>query len=142
MNTSDIAAKRAAALKLMTATGIWRDSYQPLAFRLLWRFGIDVPPPHFVAFHWTALCAGGYFAIIFGLGMWLFPVMHQGYFPMRIILVSAGCAGLIFGVGMAGYYAYGRRKHAIPLWQDFNPAKEPSQEEMGGNEQSPKNDAM
>ncbi|MFZ6755548.1 DUF6404 family protein, partial [Undibacterium sp. Dicai25W] len=39
--------KRGAALKLLESIGISRSNYAPPLVRLLWRVGIDIPPPHF-----------------------------------------------------------------------------------------------
>jgi cytosine/uracil/thiamine/allantoin permease len=53
--------------------------------------------------------------------MWLLFWSHQ-HFSIAIGLIAALGAGVLFGVFMASYYAYGRRKYGIPLWRDFNPA--------------------
>ncbi|MDP9108928.1 MAG: DUF6404 family protein [Pseudomonadota bacterium] len=42
--------KRAAALALLKKTGLTQWDYASPLFRLVWRAGIAVPPPHFVPF--------------------------------------------------------------------------------------------
>jgi hypothetical protein len=111
MNTE---AKRAAALELLASTGIWRIHYAPPIARLLWRLGINVPPPHFASFRSNVLPAGVYFGAASGLLMWYFDACSA---PIRWYLAAA--AGLLFGLWMAAYYAYGARKYAIPRWSNF-----------------------
>jgi len=117
MNTQS---KREAALKVLASTGMWRSSYAPPLLRLLWRLGFDVPPPHFGTFWSNALSMGAFFAVAWGLLMWFLFWSHQGMPPV-IAFASAGAAGVMFGFAMAGYYAYGNRKHNLPSWRDFNP---------------------
>ncbi len=117
----DALQKREAALRLLETKGISHSNYAPPAARLLWRLGFDVPPPHFAGFGATALVAGSYFGVAWGLIMWLLFWSHQ-HFSIAIGLIVALGAGVLFGVFMASYYAYGRRKYGIPLWRDFNPA--------------------
>ncbi|TXT34551.1 MAG: ybaA [Comamonadaceae bacterium] len=58
MNTST---KREAALKLLSTTGIWKSNYAPPGVKLLWRLGIDCPPPHLARF-WSVFFVCGLFA--------------------------------------------------------------------------------
>lgn len=106
--------KRAAALALLAQTGIWRSNYEPPLLRLLWRLGFDVPLPHMMSFWKNALSTGSYFSIAWGFLMWV-----QGLGNMKL-LIGAGGAGLFFGIGMASYYAYGKRKYKLPSWQDLD----------------------
>ena len=117
----DALKKREAALRLLESKGISRSNYSPPAARALWRLGIDVPPPHFASFGVTTLLLGTYFAVAWGLIMWLVFWFRRGL-PAEAGLLTAVCAGILFGLSMAGYYAYCRRKYGIPLWRDFNPS--------------------
>ena len=110
--------KRVAALKLLAATDISRGSYEPTIFRLLWRLGINVPPPHFASFWRNALFAGSFFAVGWGLLMWLLLWSRQGMAFSAATATAAG-AGLFFGLAMASYYAYGKRKYRLPSWQEL-----------------------
>ena len=107
--------QRETALRLLAETGMWRSNYAPPAARLMWRLGVNVPPPHFARFGSVALISGMYFAIAMGLFAWLATSSHQ-YSPPYHILVSACLAGLFFGLAMASYYAYGKRKYKLPSW--------------------------
>jgi len=115
----DVLKKREAALRLLESKGILRINYVPPVIRGLWRLGFDVPPPHFANFGVTALVTGSYFGVVWGLIMWLFFWSHRG-FSVKASLIEASSAGVLFGICMASYYAYGRRKYGIPMWRDFN----------------------
>lgn len=58
--------------------------------------------------------------------MWLVFTFMALLFGGREPDVSFGClaeaavsAGILFGLAMAGYYAYGRKKYNLPRWQDL-----------------------
>ena len=99
--------KREAAMKLLSATGIWPNYYAPPIVRLMWRLGLDVPPPHFGSFWGNAVVMGALFAILWGVFMWVALWSSQQHLPWPLALAGAGAAGIMFGLGMASYYAYG-----------------------------------
>lgn len=112
--------RREAALKLLAATGMRRSNYEPPILRLLWRLGfINVPPPHFAPFWACALLSGVYFCFIWGVLMWFLTWSRQGMSGSGALAASA-FAGFLFGLSMAGYYAYSRRKHGLPPWQELH----------------------
>ena len=104
MKTSE---KREAALKLLAGTGIRPSNYAPPLLRLLWCLGLDVPPPHFGSFWGNAAFMGAFFAIVWGAFMWVVLWSRQ-HLPLLLALAVAGAAGVMFGLGMASYYAYGK----------------------------------
>ena len=112
--------KRAAALRLLASTGMWSSSYAPPLFRILWWFGVDIPPPHFASFTWNMIFAGTYFGAAWGLLSWWFLWADSGRAPVHM-LTSAIVAGVFFGIFMAAYFAYGKRKHRLPSWHEFTP---------------------
>ncbi|WP_430387835.1 DUF6404 family protein [Dyella sp. 20L07] len=117
----DALEKRRKALQMLAATGIHQANYAPPATRLMWRLGINVPPPHFARFTSTALGFGVYFALAWGLLM-KFGFDLFDHLSLLGCVMAAGAAGLFFGVFMAGYYAWGRRKHGLPTWDALDPS--------------------
>ena len=112
--------KRAAALGLLQSTGIWRSNYAPPLLRLLWRFGVKLPPPHFVGFAANAVVAGLFFGVGWGFLMWVLLWSRQQV-PLGVVVGGAALAGLLFGTCIGGYYRSGARRHKIPLWKEFQP---------------------
>jgi hypothetical protein len=115
--------KRQAALAMLAATGMWRSNYAPPLYRLLWRLGIKVPPPHFASFRSNFAFPGICFGVLWGLLMWLMFWSNQGVPIQRAIILSA-VAGVFFGLAMAAFYRHGARKHALPKWQDISAFKD------------------
>lgn len=107
--------RRTNALSILKKTRIWRCNYEPPYLRFLWRMGVELPPPHFVPFFQTASIAAAWFSLLWGAFMWFFVWGRQGMLGSSAIAIS--CAtGTFFGVVMASYYAYGRRKYHLPRW--------------------------
>lgn len=94
---------------------MWRCNYEPPYLRLLWRMGIEIPPPHFVSFSRMVIFATVWFSAAWGTLMWHLAWSKQGLPGIAAIGISCG-AGLTFGVLMGIYFAYGRRKYRLPQW--------------------------
>lgn len=77
--------------------------------------GVEIPPPHFVAFPLILACATAWSGTVFGSIMWLLVWSKAGMSGMSAIGISYG-TGLFFGLCMGMYYAYGRRKYSLPDW--------------------------
>ena len=110
--------RRTRALQILAATGMWQSSYEPPLLRLLWRLGFDIPPPHFSGFVSTAAFTGTLFGVFWGLLMWLLVWSANGM-PLILVALLSAITGLLFGLAMASYYAYGRHKHKLPTWQEL-----------------------
>ena len=114
----DFEQKLAKALELLKATGMSRGNYEPPVVSLLWKMGIAVAPPHFAPFVGTALFLGAAFSVVWGAVMWVFSWSKSGM-DMHAALLTSVASGLLFGIAMASFYAYGRRKHKLPKWKDL-----------------------
>jgi hypothetical protein len=108
----------AKALELLKATGMSRGNYEPPLVSLLWRLGMPVPPPHFASFIAVALFLGVGFGVVWGAVMWFFTWSASGM-DMHAAMLTSTASGLFFGIAMASFYAYGRRKHKLPKWLDL-----------------------
>lgn len=110
--------RRSKALTILADTGMSRSSYAPPYLRLLWRLGIDIAPPHFMPCWRTFLITGIWFGFSWGAIMSVL-FWNQHRLPGQLAAgVSVG-AGLFFGLSMAAYYAYGRRKYQLPDWNSI-----------------------
>ena len=108
------------ALALLDSKGLGKSAYAPPLFRLLWKLGVKVLPPHMAGFAFNSLLMGGFFGVFWSLLMWLMLWGRQGM-PLVIAAITALVAGGLFGLTMGWYIRYSARKRAIPRWRDFNP---------------------
>ncbi len=108
--------RREQALALLAETPIVPSNFAPPLF------GIDIPPPHFMRFWQVSVFAGCFFAAAWALLMTAFWSYKS--LPLRnsSLIVGALASGLLFGLGMGLYYAFGRRKYGLPSWQDLGDA--------------------
>ena len=107
------------AFVLLESKGIGKSTYSPPLFRLLWKLGIKVPPPHMAGFGFNALVMGSFFGLFWGLFMWLLLWGRQGM-PIWIGATAALMAGVLFGLTMAWYLRWSAKKRGIPTWQEFD----------------------
>ena len=128
-----ISPKRAAALKLLAAAGLPANASSPVA-GFLWRYQIDLPPAYFRGFWGNLAFRGITFAVIWGMGMWLFYWSRHGYSPSAA-LATTGIGGLLYGLATAAFYEYTRRKYGLPLWRDVSP-------NVGGSEKKVRRGAL
>lgn len=103
------------ALAQTSAAGIWQNNYAPPIYRLLWFFGIEVPPPHFASFGFNLLLSGAWFGASWAAIMWLLFWSHQGGPPVQAVAFAI-LVGALFGLLMASYYAFGARRYRLPRW--------------------------
>ncbi|MGB7196123.1 MAG: DUF6404 family protein [Collimonas pratensis] len=100
------------ALDKLATTGIWRGNYAPPLYRLLWRAGCNVPPPHYAGFMRNFLFNGIWFACVWGAIMWFAVWPQSGISGLHALLLAA-IAGAVFGLAMAFYYRHGARKYQL-----------------------------
>lgn len=110
--------QRAAALELLASKGLPRASYSPTLVRALWRLGLEIPPPHFAGFGLNGVVFGGLFGVAWGLILWFAIWSRRGVDP-RVALSVTGVVALVFGLGMASYFRFSARKHALPPWDQL-----------------------
>jgi hypothetical protein len=90
--------QRERALRLLEQAGIGRNTYAPPLIRILWRCGVPVG-------RW-------------GVGMSIMFWSRQNIGTWGV-LVGACCAGLCYGLFMAGYFVRQARKHGLPSWESL-----------------------
>ena len=110
--------RREAGLKALASTGMYRSNYEPPLLRLMWRLGLNVPPPHLAPFWVNAIFSGVFFGIAWGVLMWFMSWSRQGMSLAGALIAVAG-TGVFFGATIAGCYAHGKRKYSLPSWNDL-----------------------
>ncbi len=92
----------------------------PPLYRFLWHVGINIPPPIFGSFLPTAIFMGTFFAVGWGAVMWLLLWSHEPSMSLDSAAITAATAGLLFGLIMAGYYAYKSKQLNLPPWSEYS----------------------
>lgn len=116
--------RRAQSLAILKNTGMWRCNYEPPYLRVLWRMGVEIPPPHFVPFSRMVIFAMAWFSAAWGAIMWPLVWSKQGMTGVSAVGISCG-TGLFLGFSMAIYFAYGRRKYRLPRWASLDEGQTP-----------------
>jgi hypothetical protein len=107
-------------VRVLLEKGVARSNIEPPLLRLLWRLGVPVRPPHFATFGATALGMGSFFGVGWGVGMW--AVLWRSFSMSGwAMAAAAGFAGALFGLSIAGVFAYRRRALALPTWEQLLP---------------------
>lgn len=101
------------AVRYLRKRGVRPSTAAPPLFRLLWRIGAPIPPPHFC----RAPLLFGFMATWFGSVMGvLFCFTESGPNAFRDALL----AGAAFGVAMTAYYRGSARRLGLPPWAEFS----------------------
>jgi hypothetical protein len=98
-----------AIVEELHAQGVGRYTSAPPIYRLAWRLGFHVPPPHYHSFRALALEMGAPFGLLWAPLMWVLFWRSDRNFPTGTIaagtvVVAALLAGIGFGLSLAGYY--------------------------------------
>jgi len=104
--------------------GISGQTVAPPLFRLLWKYGIDIPPPLFMSFCGNAALMGILFAIPFGALAAAFIVPMWFLMPEKTLAIPALfatlLAGFLFGLAMATYNRYKAKHLQLPAWDKYS----------------------
>jgi len=101
--------------------GFWLSNAIPPFTRLLWKLGYEVPPPYFLLFRTAVLHAGAAFGLVFGGGagavLYIADEMPLFVWPLSVVI-----SGAFFGLGMACFWAFQRRRLGLPRWSEYHGA--------------------
>ena len=104
--------------KQLEGLGIKLSTSNPPFLKTARKLGFNLTPPVFMPFWQAATILGVYFAVAWGIAMWLIMWSWQNA-PLWLVLSMPILAGVLFGVFMAAYYRYIRRKHNLPAWPEY-----------------------
>ena len=98
--------------------GVGSRTAAPPLFRLAWALGLDVPPPLFLGFLPLLLLTGAIFGSFWGAFLWTLR-WRAWQMPGWLAALTAGCAGLAFGLGMATHYRRKAARLRLPPWESY-----------------------
>ena len=113
---SDFERKKERALTLLRGTRIQPRNYLPPTFGFLWRYGVPVPPPHFIGFVPLLLIMGLPFGLC-GLGLYMMDLGDRP-FSIGAALALVLVVTMFFGAAISFYYRSSARLHRLPRWKD------------------------
>ena len=113
----------AAYAELMASKGVGEHTAIPPLWRLLWSWGLQLPPPLYMGFLSLFLLTGTCFGLLFGAGAWLL-----GNRGLRSMSLEEGAdvalvTGLAFGLVMACAFRFLAHRHGLGTWSTFDPAR-------------------
>lgn len=120
--------------KQLEERGYWKANAEPPVFRLLWKLGVEVPPPYFLSFGQAWIVAGAPFGFLMGLfcvGLFSFfsdSAMALFFWPS--VGASALTCGTLFGLCMAFWWGRQRDQLGLPSWQEY-PGRQGETPEVG-----------
>ena len=112
--------KIASYVEDMERRGVRRNTSAPPVFRMLWRLGVNIPPPLFLSFGALFVLSGSTFGLLWGIFMQLF-VWRFIAVPTSFGAVGSVACGIAFGLIFAGYYAWKAKRLQLPRWADYIP---------------------
>jgi hypothetical protein len=104
------------SLAMLADRGLPRRHIEPLPFRLLWKLGVNIRPPHFLGFAHIAIAFGTCFAGTWGVFMWCVVWSRMGK-SLAAAGLMAAAVGACFGLMMAWFYTRERKELALPAWE-------------------------
>ena len=100
------------ALAMLDGQGVSRWTASPPLYRLLWRMGVRVPPPHFAG---LAVNIAVLSAMVLPIWLAQAPINRRGWGWGLWQCVSGATLG---GLGWALAYRQEAEKHGLPAWRD------------------------
>ncbi|AWM41314.1 hypothetical protein GobsT_00600 [Gemmata obscuriglobus] len=108
------------AVEYLKGQRIAAHTAAPLLWRLCWRAGFLIPPPHFLTFLPVALLTG----VPLGIGLNVAVIVLRLLVgkPLAWPLAMVGVSGaILFGSLSAVYYRWSASRLGLPKWSAFHP---------------------
>ncbi len=114
----DFEEQRQRAYRVLNRKGLPRRAAEPPHAHVLRALGFQLRPFPFETFWRMVFLSAAWFAPCWGLAMWFWRWRGEGLGVAAAVLVAL-LTGVLFGLSMAGYMAYWRRKHDLPTWESL-----------------------
>ena len=109
-----------ATIEFLKSRKVAEPTAAPPLWRLLWRLGFLLPPPHFLGFFTVALLTGVPFGV--GTSLVFLPIFYGLGFRIEWWMGAAWVAlGAFFGLSLATFYHRSARRLNLPEWSNFDP---------------------
>ena len=105
------------ALNLLKEKNVKKGLAFPALFRLLWKLGINVPPPYFNSYLGNSLLSALYMFVFLGLWMKLFVWDESGHLLRELFLVLLSAC--LFGLFAASMIEKKKVSLDLPKWEEL-----------------------
>lgn len=110
--------KKKRALEIMAERGMWKSSYSPPLHHLLWKLGINCPPPTFTFFWTNVFLFAAMYAPGWGVMMW-FTAWKGQQTSLSEVLSRTLLAGVLFSFTMALFHFWRKKANKLPEWKQL-----------------------
>lgn len=114
----DFEEQRQRANAVLNRKGLPRRAAEPPSALVLRALGCKLRPFAFESFWRAVFLSAAWFSPCWGLAMWFWRWRGEGLSVPGAVLVAL-LTGLFFGLSMACYLAYYRKKHQLPTWESL-----------------------
>ena len=104
--------------QVLISKGEKKSNASPPLYRLLWKLGLELPPPIFAGFIHNLIVQGGMFAIGWGTIMWFMMWRNEGK-SLYVAIAASLFAGILFGIAMAVVWRRRNKKLGLGPWKNF-----------------------
>lgn len=115
---SDYELKFSAAMEELASAGVQKSAHATGALHLAKALGFKPRPPLYASVLSNTISLGAIFAIVWGLLMYVFA-WGASNVPIYVALGAAIIAGLLFGLLMAFFFRFVRRRKKLTCWDDL-----------------------
>ncbi len=108
-----------AALKDLTGHGLKLRNCAPPLHRLMWRYGLNIPPPHMAGFLSNFISTSLVAVPGSALALWLYQFIRAAESTPPILIPSL-VSGISAGLAVACYFWYTAIEHDLPRWSSIS----------------------
>ncbi len=114
--------KRALTAAHLERLGIDGSTFAPPPYRVAWWLGLDIAPPLFTRFVWSAIAQTIFYALCIGAVLWILEALGVFAGRLPVVVVGSLLCGLALGVTEAVRYRFIAKSYRLPRWDRYDPA--------------------
>jgi hypothetical protein len=113
--------KRARTAAHLERLGIDGSTFAPPPYRVAWWLGLDIAPPLFTRFVWSAIAQSIFYALAIGVVLWALDALGVFAGALNVVVVGSLLCGLALGITEAVRYRFIAKRYGLPRWERYDP---------------------
>ena len=113
--------KRARTAAHLERLGIDGSTFAPPPYRVAWWLGLDIAPPLFTRFAWSAIAQSIFYALCIGAVLWTLDAVGVFAGALNVVVLGSLLSGVALGVIEALRYRFIAKRYALPRWDRYDP---------------------